>query len=156
MSAGRTLEASVTIDAPADTVWAIVSDLRRTGEWSPECRKVLVWGRGRVRPGGRITGVNKRGWLVWPTTSKIHLYDEGRAIGWTVYENRTRWSYHIEPSGEGARLTERREAPEGVSWLGRAFARGFLGGVEEHNDELQEGIISTLERIKSLAESEGP
>jgi hypothetical protein len=153
MSADRTLEASILIDAPTDVVWAIVSDLRRTGEWSPECRKVLVWGRGGVRRGGVITGFNRRRWLVWPTTSRIHVYDEGRAIGWTVFENRTRWSYHLEPEDEGARLTERREAPDGVSWLGRTFARGFLGGVEEHNDELEQGIVSTLERIKVIAES---
>jgi uncharacterized protein YndB with AHSA1/START domain len=153
MTADRALEASITIHAPPERVWALVSDVRRTGEWSPECRKVLVWGGRRVRRGSWLTGVNRRRWVLWPTTSRIHLYDEGRAIGWTVLENRARWSYHVDPEGDETRLTERREAPDGLSALARFFATSFLGGVEEHTDELEEGIQTTLERIKAIAES---
>ena len=147
------LEESIHVEAlPAD-VWRIVSDLRRTGEWSPECRKVLVWGGGAVHRGSRITGFNRRKLVWWPTNSKIHLYADGHAIGWTVLENRTRWSYRLGAEGGGTRLTERREAPEGISRLGHLYAQVFLGGQAEHTDELVEGMRTSLVRIKAIAES---
>jgi len=34
----RSCEASVDIDADVETVWELVSDPTRTGEWSVECR----------------------------------------------------------------------------------------------------------------------
>ena len=149
----RPLEAEVHVDADPARVWEIVSDVRRTGEWSPECRRVIVLGRGPLRHGTRFVGLNKRKLLWWPTTARIHLYDAGTSLGWTVVENRTRWSYRVDPDGDGTRLTERRDAPEGLSWLGRTFARFFLGGVAEHTDELEDGMRVTLQRIKSIAEA---
>lgn len=147
------LEASVHIDALPDEVWRVVSDVRRTGKWSPECRKVMVWGRGPVRRGTRITGINRRRLMVWPTTSRVHLYDEGRAIGWTVFENRARWSYELEREGEGTRLTERRETPNGMTRFATVFADALLGGADGHSDELLEGMQTSLERIKALVEA---
>ncbi len=43
-SAAPLLEASVEIDASPAQAWAVLSDLRRMGEWSPECRRVRVLG----------------------------------------------------------------------------------------------------------------
>lgn len=57
------------------------------GEWSPECIKMVVWG-GAARSGARVTGLNRRKLLIWPTNSRVHLLDEGRAVAWTVFENR--------------------------------------------------------------------
>lgn len=148
----RPLEVSILVEADPEHVWAVVSDLRRTGEWSPECRRVFILSRGPVRQGTRFVGLNRRKGLWWPTTARIHLYDERAGIGWTVTQNRARWSYRIDPDAVGTRLTERRDAPQGLSWLGRTFARYFLGGVVEHTDELEQGMGVTLQRIKAIAE----
>ena len=40
----RTLEASVDVAAEPADVWRIVGDIRRTGEWSPECSRALPLG----------------------------------------------------------------------------------------------------------------
>ncbi len=104
-------------------------------------------------PGSRLTGFNRRKLMVWPTTSRVHLYDEGRAIGWTVFENRAQWSYQVEADGTGTRLTERRDMPNGIPGGAAAFARALLGGVIRHNDEIATGMQTTLERIKALAEA---
>lgn len=146
------LEASIDIAAAPPRVWAVVSDLRRMGEWSPECRKVIVWGK-EIHVGTWVTGINRRRMVVWPTNSKVHLYDEGRAIGWTVLENRARWSYDLAADGAGTRLTERREMPDGISPVGAFLAAHALGGVDEHSAELLAGMHTTLERIKAAAQS---
>ena len=32
------------VESPPAAVWRVVSDVRRTGEWSPECRRVVPLG----------------------------------------------------------------------------------------------------------------
>lgn len=122
----------------------------------PECVAMHVW-RGQVRKGAWVTGVNRRKLMVWPTTSRVHLCDDRRAIGWTVMENRSRWSYRLtdasDPGHDATLLTERRELPDGKSWVGKAFGAVFLGGKTEHDAELRAGVRTTLARIKAAAES---
>ena len=38
------IEGSIEIDAPPARVWEVVSDLRRMGEWSPQCKKMIIRG----------------------------------------------------------------------------------------------------------------
>lgn len=148
------LEVSVYVDAPPERVWSVVSDVQRMGEWSPECKKMIVWDKNGARQGGWVTGINKRKLIFWPTNSKIHVYDEGRAIGWKVLENRARWIYELKPEGEGTRLTERREMPDGRTALGRFASAIAFGGSQVHDGELLEGMQTTLERIKQTVESD--
>lgn len=123
------------------------------GEWIPECRKVFVLG-GDVRHGGRIIGVNQRKLVVWPTLCRIYRYDEGRAIGWRVLQNRAHWSYAVHPDGPGrTRLVERREMPDGAPLAAALFAQGLLGGAESHEEEVRVGMRTTLQCIKAAAES---
>ena len=150
------LHESIRIGAAPHRVWEVVSDLRRMGEWSPECRRVILWGRARtqgVRLGSRITGINRRKFVSWPTTSKVHRYDEGQAIGWTVFENRARWTYELTADGDGTVLAESRVMPDGIPGPTALFTRLALGGLDGHDVELRAGMRTTLERIK--AESEG-
>ena len=151
------LQVTIDISAPPAQVWRLVSDVRRMGEWSPECRKVIVWRRGgRARLGTWLTGINKSGWVVWPASAKIDLYDDERAIGWRVLESGARWSYRLEFVGGVTRLTERRELPDGKTWFAEIFARAALGGDENHDRILRRGMEKTLRRIKDEAESAGP
>jgi len=154
--APASLSESIRISAPPQRVWEVVSDVRRMGEWSPECRKIVLWGRARrrgVRLGSLITGFNRRKYVLWPTTSKVHLYDAGRAIGWRVFESQARWSYELAPEGDGTVLTEARAMPNPVPPLPAVFARFFLGGFSGHDVELREGMRTTLERIKAEVEN---
>jgi uncharacterized protein YndB with AHSA1/START domain len=146
------IEVEVTVDAPAGRVWRVVSDIARMGEWSPECRKVVIWSRRGVRAGSWFTGFNRRRWVVWPTSSKVVVYETERSIAWQTWESGARWIYELEPVGEQTRLVERRELPDGMTRIARFFARAALGGVESHNDELRAGLLTTLQRIKAEAE----
>ncbi|EOM77956.1 SRPBCC family protein [Rhodococcus rhodnii] len=149
--AASTLEASIDIDARPQDVWAVVADLKRMGEWSPQCRRMFVLG-GVVEHGTRTVNVNRQGLLVWPTTAKVVEFVPNRTIAFRIAENRTVWRYEIEPTETGSRLTERREAPNGTSAVSQLLVKWVLGGNDGFEDELRKGIESTLARVKAAAE----
>jgi len=64
------------IEAPAEAVYALVSDVTRMGEWSPEtasCR--WVDGAWSAEVGARFRGSNRRGPLLWTTTCTVTRSD---------------------------------------------------------------------------------
>jgi hypothetical protein len=144
------LRASIDIAARPADVWAVVSDLRRTGEWSPECSRVVPVGG--VRAGGWLLGLNRRGPVRWATVSRIVHVDPAGEITWKVLTNGSVWTYRLEPAGTGTRLVETRETPRGVSGFARWFTERFLGGLCGHDDELEAGMAGGLERIRSIVE----
>lgn len=147
----NTLEASIEIAATPQDVWTIVSDLARMGEWSPQCRKMRV--SGEVREGTKTFNINRKGLLVWPTTSKVIRFEPNKAIAFRVAENRTIWSYTLEPTATGTRVVERREAPTGTSKVSQFLVKTILGGPEAFEADLIVGMNATLARIKNAAEA---
>lgn len=145
------IEASVDIAAPPAEVWRVVSDLRRMGEWSPQCKKMFIRG-GEVGRGTRTVNLNKQGWKLWPTRSYVKEFEPERRLALKVAENSTVWTYELEPTATGTRLTEHRTAPDGVSSLSNFLTKNVLGGTQEFEEGLQSGIEQTLRRIKAAAE----
>ncbi|NUR06061.1 MAG: SRPBCC family protein [Nocardioidaceae bacterium] len=78
MPSPKPISATVRIAAPPDRVWAVVGDVARMPEWSPELRRLTVLGR-RVRVGTTLLGLNRRGWVAWPTSSKVTRLEPERA-----------------------------------------------------------------------------
>ena len=146
------LEESIEIAAPPAAVWALVSDPVRMSSWSPQVVRTKVRG-GAVRQGARFTNLNRRGWLFWPTQAKVVTYEPERAFAFRIKENWTVWSFTLEPTPTGTRVTERREAPQGISGVSQRLTKIALGGQQVFTDELRAGMRQTLERIKIEAES---
>lgn len=133
----NTLEASIDIDASPQDVWAIVADLQRMGEWSPQCKVMKVIG-GTVREGAKTINVNRKGLLVWPTSSKVVRFEPNKSVAFRIAENRTIWSYELEPTATGTKVTERREAPTGTSKVSQFLVKTVLGGNADFEVELVE------------------
>ncbi|MFC8932631.1 SRPBCC family protein [Rhodococcus sp. NPDC057135] len=148
----NTLEASIDIDASPQDVWAIVADLQRMGEWSPQCKVMKVIG-GTVREGAKTINVNRKGLLVWPTSSKVVRFEPNKSVAFRIAENRTIWSYELEPTATVTKVTERREAPTGTSKVSQFLVKTVLGGNADFEVELVEGMNATLKRVKSEAEA---
>ncbi|MFT4298446.1 MAG: SRPBCC family protein [Aeromicrobium sp.] len=146
------ITASIEIEASPERVWSIVSDLKRMGEWSPQCRKMIVRG-GEVKQGTRTININRQGWKVWPTRSYVKVFEPNKTLAIKVAENGTVWTYDLEPTATGTRLTESRTAPNGVSAISNVLTKYVLGGTEQFEDRLQAGIEQTLARIKAEAEA---
>lgn len=147
----ETIETSTEIEAPPAAVWALVSDPRNMRRWSPQNVKTFVRGRS-VGVGSTMVNINRRGLLVWPTQSKIVRFSPEREIAWRVKENFTVWSYALEPTATGTRLTARREAPDGISDLSVRLTKTAFGGVDSFAQELEQGMQQTLAAIKRDAE----
>ena len=152
MSNQPLIQHSIEIAAPPATVWGIVSDLRRMGEWSPQCVRMAVLGR-EVGVGTRTLNLNRDGWKRWPTSSRVVVFEPEQTLAFRVPLNRTVWTYELEPSATGTVLTESRRAPSGVSRLSNIAVGAALGGTEAFEASLSDGIRRTLERIKVEAEA---
>ncbi len=142
-------EVSIDIAASPKTVYELISDVTNMGKWSPETTKV-TWLGGAHSPlvGARFRGWNKRGAMRWFTDCEIVAADPARELSFVVGLTSIRWSYVITETDGGCTLTERRteDTPRRISKLtGRLMGKG-------RPQELREGMITTLERIKAAAE----
>jgi dimethylaniline monooxygenase (N-oxide forming) len=148
-------EVSLRIDAPAEALYDLVSDVSAMGRWSPECTGG-TWLGGASGPevGARFRGSNRRGWVRWWTTNEVVAADPGREFAFETKQSGTRWGYRFDPEGDGATtVTEWREPFKERPRSARLVSALLLGGVEEHDDEMRQGMRATLERIKAAAES---
>jgi uncharacterized protein YndB with AHSA1/START domain len=150
-------DVSIDIEAPPDRVYALVSDITRMGEWSPECRK-CSWKGGATGPavGARFRARNKAGrGPAWFNSPKVTAADPGRAFAF----NRSgpgigsyTWRYTLEPTGTGTRLTEsydvERPLAAPMDWLTRKWT-----GSEDRDADLRAGMQTTISRIKAAAEA---
>lgn len=149
-----TLVDSVHIAAPDERVWAMVSDVRRMSEWSPQVTSTrLRDGFDSVGLGAQFTNRNCEGELVWTTHAEIVRFDPGREIAFRIEENWVIWSFTVAPEGGGTLLTQRRDTPDGVSDLSLELTNGFLGGVEAFTASMRAGMRLTLERIRDEAQA---
>ncbi|MBU9763328.1 SRPBCC family protein [Mycobacterium sp. TNTM28] len=145
------LQASIDIDAPVEKVWGLISDLRRMPHWSPQCR--IMKPLGPLRPGTRTVNLNRRGFLFWPTTSRLTEVVANEKLAFLVEANNSVWTYELQPTQTGTRLTESRHAENGTSAVSNALVNAFMGGVPSFEDELVDGMKASLARIKAAAEN---
>ena len=145
------LQAQIDIDAPVAKVWSLVSDLNRMPQWSPQCR--LMKALGPVRQGTTTINLNRRGRMFWPTTSVVTEVIPDKKIAFRVPINRTIWTYELEPTETGTRLTESRHAENGTTAFSNMSINALMGGVPSFERELVEGMNATLSRIKAAAEN---
>jgi len=154
------LEAELDIAAPVDRVWSILSDLRSMGERSPETVRMFIAKTPEV--GSRGLNLNRRGAVVWPTTTRITrwkppAHDGSAAVAFHVGPTGVEWSYELTPAAlpdgrEGTRVVERRSSLPKAGLAVRLTSRWLLGGSENHDVELLEGMQRTLAAIKADAE----
>lgn len=103
-------EASIRIDASPEAVYALVSDVTRMGEWSPENVGADWLDGGSGRTGDWFEGHNKSGDREWTRACEVALADPGSDFTFVVdgvEKNCTWWSYEMAPSEGGTLLTEK-------------------------------------------------
>jgi hypothetical protein len=117
---------SVDLNADPHTVWSVVTDLPRMGEFSPE-NIGGRWVKGSIgpAPGARFRGTNRNGSKLWWTRVRVVEFEPDRLFTFDVRSpfgvRVSRWSYMITPTADGCRLTE--------NWyrVGNWFVRRYLG-----------------------------
>lgn len=144
------------IAAPAERIYDIVTDVAGMGRLSPECTGGR-WLGDATGPavGARFRGTNRRGIARWSTTNEVVVADPGREFAFETQQSGMRWTYRLEPDGDGTLVTEERTAFKPRPLLARVFTTLALGGTDDHDDELRAGMQATLERLRAVAEGHG-
>lgn len=150
----RTHTASITVKATPEALYDLVSDVTRTGEWSPICTSCW-WDdpaeAGRV--GAWFTGHNEIPERTWETRSQVVAADRGREFAWLVGRGYVRWSFVLEPDGEGTTLTEDWQfLPAGLAMFYDKYADRAAAEIDARTRQAHDGIPRTLEAIKRIAE----
>lgn len=145
-------EASVTIAAPPEQVWELVSDVTRMGRFSPS-NTGGKWVGGATGPavGAKFLGFNKRGLARWITRCQVIECEQPNRFAFKVAENKTEWGFRIEPNGpDGTVLTQWRNRAAPPPSVAKVAAKLiFRGKIDE---EMTDGIRGTLDAIKAAAE----
>ncbi|MDP1793132.1 MAG: SRPBCC family protein [Acidimicrobiales bacterium] len=146
---------SLDINADANTLYDMVSDLPRIGEWSPECVTV-VWDGNVTTPveGSEFVGHNAVGpgrRIKYKRHGTVLTAERGKAFSFITDEGgkpSTAWHYSFESLGDGrTRVTEGYE----VRWI-PMWAR-ILDVPTNRYKELLAGMRTTLEQLKATAEA---
>jgi hypothetical protein len=105
--------ASVETTATPAQVWALLADVTRAGEWSHETQGgEWLDGATAAAPGARFRGRNQQGRTKWSRVCEVLTADEPDVISWRtvpsrLYNDSTRWTYELEPTDTGCRITQR-------------------------------------------------
>jgi uncharacterized protein YndB with AHSA1/START domain len=149
----KTCSVAVHVDAAPATVYALVADVTRTGEWSHEAVQVdWVDGATEAVPGARFRGRNQQGWSRWTrqcevlTTDRPHTFSF-RTVPGVFARDSSVWSFTIEPEGSGTRLTQRYEVVRVHPLMDRLL---YLV-MPAHRDR-RAALQQDLERLARLAE----
>ncbi|MGY1804400.1 SRPBCC family protein [Blastococcus sp. SYSU D00922] len=149
-------EVSTVVAAPAIEVYALVSDVTRTPEFSPE---VLAchWLDGATGPaiGARFEAVNRAaGGRTWRNRPVVTVAEPGREFAFTrtaPLAGTIAWRYRFEPADGGTRVVESYEVQRPVIRLGwLVIEKVFRGG--DRREALHAGMRTTLERLRAAAE----
>ena len=150
-----TISLSVQVTADPSTVWQMITDLPKMGDYSPE-NIGGHWINGATGPAvnAKFRGTNQNGEKQWWTRVKVVACDEERRFTFDVRTpfgvRVSRWSYQITPTPTGCVLTEQ--------WfrVGNWIVRNFLGpkvtGREDRPGFNVESIEYTLAAVKARAE----
>ena len=149
------LRESLTVDAPADVVYDLVSDLPRMGEWSPECERV-TWRGGvtRAARGAQFWGYNRAGAIRWVTQGEVVIAEPGRHLAFEISFGLlkiARWEYFIIPDdADPTTCTAVEEWTDRRPGWYRALADKTLGPRTNPNHR---GMVETLANLKLAAEA---
>jgi uncharacterized protein YndB with AHSA1/START domain len=150
----RRQEVSIRVAAPPEAVWALVSDVTRIGELSPETFEAR-WIRGSTGPevGAFFKGHVKRNgvgptyWALCRVTECVPNEVFEFAVG-TERTALTHWGYRLRPDAGGTEVTEyfriEPSLPMRVYWTVLGPLRGRTN---------RRGMRTTLDRVKAVLES---
>jgi polyketide cyclase/dehydrase/lipid transport protein len=151
-----THEDSILVNTTPEALYDLVSDVTRTGEWSPVC-KSCWWDddaeAGQV--GAWFHGHNETPQRTWDTKSQVMKAERGVEFAWTVGGDMVEWGFRLTPTDDGTTLTESWHLlPHGVDVFHERYGDDAENQIEDRRWHAHDGIPKTLAAIKRIAESE--
>jgi ligand-binding SRPBCC domain-containing protein len=151
-------QVSAHVDAPPEAVYAVVADVTRTPELSPEILE-CTWLDGATGPavGARFKARNKvPNRPAWHNKPIVTVVDPGREFAFARTEpfgGTVEWRYRFEPDGDGTLVTESYEVTKPMGRVGW-FIIGTLFARKDRRSDLRAGMEQTLERLRAVVERE--
>jgi len=146
---------SVTVQASAEELYDLVSDITRTGEWSPVCTSCW-WDNedSADKVGAWFTGRNALPHRSWETRSQVVVAEPGREFAWAVGGSFVRWGYLLTPTASGTILSESWEfLPGGIAMFEEKYGDAAQAEITDRTRQALDGIPKTLAAIKRIAEA---
>lgn len=148
------IAASVTIAAPADEVYALITDLSTLASLAEEAH-AMQWAKGHsaAAPGAVFKGENRNGSKSWTTTCTVTDATPGSAFAFDVKSvvfPVAHWRYDITPTDGGCTVTESMWDRR-AGWFKKVA--GLATGVSDRAGANAEHIKLTLQRLKERAEA---
>lgn len=149
-------EVSIHVSASPEAVYALVSDVTRTPELSPEVL-ACSWLDGATGPavGARFKATNKAGRMRWNNRPVVVSAEPGREFAFARTERlagTVEWRYRLEPVDGGTTVTESYRVTRRITPVGW-FVIGTLAGRKDRRTDLRRGMEATLGRLKTLLET---
>lgn len=154
-------EVSVEIDAEADVVWRLISDISVPVQFSSELLEVQ-WldDAGEPAVGARFRGTSHhRAAGSWQTTCFVTAFEPGTRFSWSVSDAEypaAVWTFEMKPTDGRVLLTQRMQigpAPSGLTPAIEAMPDKEERIIERRLDEHRTNMLATLHGIKALAEA---
>lgn len=145
---------STVVAASPETVYDIVSDVTRVGEWSPECQ-ACWWDEGATgKAGDWFTGRNESQGRSWETKSQVVAAERGKEFTFQVGGTLVRWGFTMAPAESGTTLTESWAfLPDGITYFRENFGGEADAMIAARTESAHTGIAATLAAVKKIAES---
>jgi hypothetical protein len=145
---------SVAVSATPATLYDLVSDVTRIGEFSPVC-KACWWDDGDgPRVGAWFTGRNETPERTWETRSQVVAAEPEKEFAFVVGGGIVRWGYTFTPTSEGTLLTESWQfLPSGVATFQERYGEDTPAQIAKRVAAAEEGIPATLAALKKSAEA---
>jgi hypothetical protein len=148
------LQVSESVAAAPDTVYRLISDVTRMGEWSPEATGGRwLKGASGAAVGAQFKGSNRHGWRRWSSKCTVTDADPGKRFAFRVtYGPATVafWDYTIEPTPDGCVVTEHwTDHRPGLLKTIYPMLMGIPDRVAANHTNMQ----TTLRKLKEAAET---
>jgi Polyketide cyclase / dehydrase and lipid transport len=138
---------SMLIGASASSLFAMITDVTRMNEWSPETIEAQ-WLKGATGPavGAQFKGKNRMGKSTWSTKPTITVCNEDRVFEFKVPgASGATWRYEFEPVAGGTIVTESVQQQKRSPFPIRILQR--RAGVTDRNTNLRDAMTTTLQRL---------
>jgi hypothetical protein len=145
------------IEARPEALYAIIADVTRTPDYTPDIVRV-EWLDGATGPavGARFKAINTAGkGPKWSNKPIITVLEPDREIAWERTEKgggTIEWRYRFEPEGTGTRVTESYRVVKPVNLFGW-FLIGTVFGLKDRQTDLRNSMLRTLDRLADMTES---
>jgi Polyketide cyclase / dehydrase and lipid transport len=146
--------ATMVIAASPQSLYDMVSDVTRMGEWSPVC-KACWWDDGHGPwAGAWFTGRNELPERTWETRSQVVVAERGQEFAFAVNGSWARWGFTFTLVDGGTQVTESWEfLPDGITRFHERFGDDAPAQIANRAEAARTGIPATLAGIKQTAES---